>query len=227
MITFTLNTPITDATGASISTFICKVEEYVIRQSFGGLNSTLQLVYYRSIQDALDGFVPIVFPNSVIPSVLTNISAPLTTTQFANVDMGNVYNALLAILEDGDSAGQWQAQWGSWGGLTSYDALNAGVVDMPAVPDAAPTTLVATANGTDTIDLTWSEAATNEFGFTIERSLETGTGFVEIARVKYNVTSFSDTGLQPDTEYFYRVASYNWGGNSAYSLEDSATTAAV
>ncbi len=90
-------------------------------------------------------------------------------------------------------------------------------------PPAAPTDLVATAAGTEQIDLTWNDNADNETGFKVER--KTGTdAFAEIATVGANVVSYSDTGLTASTTYTYRVVAYNGDGNSSYSNEASATT---
>jgi hypothetical protein len=40
---------------------------------------------------------------------------------------------------------------------------------------------------------------------------------VEIAQVGINTTTFSHTGLVPNTRYRYRVRAFNSGGNSGYS----------
>ena len=85
-------------------------------------------------------------------------------------------------------------------------------------PPAAPTNLMATAVSSSHIDLTWQDNANNEKGFEIERDS------VPIDTVGANVTSYSDTGLNPLMTYTYRVRAYNDEGESAYSNEDSATT---
>ena len=91
-------------------------------------------------------------------------------------------------------------------------------------PPAAPSELHATALDTSRIKLTWKDKSTNETGFKIERSTSSTTGFVQIATVGTNVTSFTDTGLARSTTYYYRVRAYNSGGNSAYSNVGSAKT---
>ena len=59
----------------------------------------------------------------------------------------------------------------------------------PALP-AAPTNLVATAVSKSQINLTWTDNATNETGFRIERCKgSTCTNFAQIATVGANVTS--------------------------------------
>jgi hypothetical protein len=97
-------------------------------------------------------------------------------------------------------------------------------------PPAAPTNLVATATSNNQINLTWTDNATtpnNESGFKIERCQGSGcTNFAQIATVGENATSYSNSGLASSTTYRYRVVAYNTGGDSAYSNEASATTAA-
>ena len=89
------------------------------------------------------------------------------------------------------------------------------VPTFPLTP-VAPSNLVATAVSSTQINLSWTDNATDELGFHIERSLD-GTNFSEIATVNPDVTSFNDTGLTPSTTYFYRIFSFNNFGNSAPS----------
>jgi len=85
-------------------------------------------------------------------------------------------------------------------------------------PPAAPTNLTATAVSSSKINLNLTDNANNETGFKIERDS------VQIDTVGANVTSYSDTGLDPSTTYTYRVRAYNDVYDSAYSNEASATT---
>ena len=95
---------------------------------------------------------------------------------------------------------------------------------LPPVP-AAPTNLIATAVSASQINLTWSDASTNEDNFLIEQSLD-GTSFTQIASVGAGVTTFANTNLASSTAYYYRVRASNGGGSSAYSNIASATTLA-
>jgi hypothetical protein len=94
----------------------------------------------------------------------------------------------------------------------------------PAIANA-PTNLTATAVSKSQINLSWTDNATNEDGFQIERCKGlTCTNFTQIATIGANVTSYANTGLTKRTTYRYRVRAYNASGNSAYSNIASATT---
>ena len=68
------------------------------------------------------------------------------------------------------------------------------------------------------INLAWQDNSANEDGFKIERCQGNGcSNFAEIAEVGANVTTYSDTGLEPNTRYGYRVRAFNGVGNSGYS----------
>ncbi|MDX2109275.1 MAG: fibronectin type III domain-containing protein [Verrucomicrobiota bacterium] len=109
--------------------------------------------------------------------------------------------------------------------LRAYrDTANSGYSDTATIKTLSnsptsppsPTTLQALAQSAVTVHLTWVDNATTEDGFLIERKDGSGA-FLEVGRVMYNQTSFTDTKLMPRTTYTYRVAAYNTAGTSTAS----------
>lgn len=99
----------------------------------------------------------------------------------------------------------------------------------PVTPPAAPTALQAQPFSTSRIDLQWTDNATDETGFRIERAPDaagTAGTYAEIATVNANVSTYSDVGRSANTKYWYRVRAYNAGGTSAFTPAASATTPA-
>lgn len=86
------------------------------------------------------------------------------------------------------------------------------------LPVEAPTALTAVAtNGRRTVQLAWTDNSSDETSFLIERSTSATDGFVQIASVGANVTSFSDGLVIKKTTYFYRVRAARGAARSAYS----------
>lgn len=94
---------------------------------------------------------------------------------------------------------------------------------LPATP-SAPSNLSTAATSSSQIDLSWSDNASNETGFKIERKTGAGGAWSQIATTGANATSYSNTGLSASTQYFYRVRANNGAGDSGYSNEANATT---
>jgi len=90
---------------------------------------------------------------------------------------------------------------------------------LNAIAPSAPTNLAAFPD-TFFIGLSWDDNSNNEDGFKIERknNLPDFAGqWVLIDSVGANIHSYTNTGLTPNTDYFYRIYAYNEFGNSAYS----------
>ncbi|MFN0098938.1 MAG: fibronectin type III domain-containing protein [Gemmatimonadaceae bacterium] len=105
------------------------------------------------------------------------------------------------------------------GGSTFTNIVGAST-DVPL----APTALVATAQGQNTVNLTYTDNASNESGFRFERCTgATCTNFVLIDSVGANAATFNDNTVLPGNVYRYRMLAYNIGA-SGYSNADSATT---
>src|SRR2546421_5310662 len=72
--------------------------------------------------------------------------------------------------------------------------------------------------------LTWTDNSLAEDGYRIEQSPVDNLHYSEIAVIGPNQTSYSATGLNEGTKYYYRVRAYNAIATSAYSSEKNATT---
>lgn len=68
----------------------------------------------------------------------------------------------------------------------------------------APSNLVATALSARKVELSWTDNISDETGFLIERSTD-GSTFSELIDVSAGVISYTDTELEPETAYYYRV----------------------
>jgi subtilisin family serine protease len=88
----------------------------------------------------------------------------------------------------------------------------------------APSNLAAAATSSSQINLSWTDNSYNETGFKIERKIGATGTYSQVATVGANVTTYSDTGLNGSTTYYYRVRAYKTAGDSSYSNEASATT---
>ncbi len=93
----------------------------------------------------------------------------------------------------------------------------------PTAP-AAPGNLTAGSVTTQSVQINWTDNATNEQGFKIESRIDSNPSYTEIATLNANTTSYTHNGLTPGTLYHYRVRAYNVTGNSTYSNILSVTT---
>lgn len=89
------------------------------------------------------------------------------------------------------------------------------------------TDLAATAPAYDRIDLTWTDPFHTEYEFFLERSLD-GEIWDALANLPPDTTTYSDTTVASDTQYFYRILGANQiTGDSDFSNEAQTTTPPV
>jgi mono/diheme cytochrome c family protein len=98
-------------------------------------------------------------------------------------------------------------------------------------PPAAPSGLTSSALSASQIILNWTDNSTNETSFRVERAMAaagpfaSGMGpFVALKEVGANVRTFTDSQLQPQTLYYYRVVALVGVTASQPSNQTSATT---
>ncbi|MCX7859880.1 MAG: C25 family cysteine peptidase [Chloroflexus sp.] len=100
------------------------------------------------------------------------------------------------------------------------------VRSLPQLP-AAPTLVSITPLSADSLRLVWSPATTGEqTGYRIEQSSTAAGPFTTAASVLSETTSYTVTGLNADTTYFYRIVALNETGASAPSNTVSGITSA-
>jgi titin len=111
---------------------------------------------------------------------------------------------------------------------SGYSNIASATTQTGATVPAAPTVLGATAVSPSQINLSWTDNANNETGFSVERCTGAAcTNFVAVASLAANATTYQNTGLAPATAYRYQVRAFNGAGNSGSSNIASATTQAT
>jgi hypothetical protein len=101
------------------------------------------------------------------------------------------------------------------GQATMYNNLASNGSVIPSLNGpAAPTLLTATRsapNSTSKIDLAWQDNATNALGYQIYRSSPYSTGPFSVVATIQSATAetYQDTGLTPNTLYYYAVNAYD------------------
>ncbi len=80
----------------------------------------------------------------------------------------------------------------------------------------APDRLSAWTSAPRTVVLNWFDAAANEAGFKVERSVN-GIDFEQVATLGPDATRFVDQDAGNATRYYYRVRAFNGRGNSRYT----------
>jgi hypothetical protein len=105
------------------------------------------------------------------------------------------------------------------------EAVRVATPAEPTAPPAPPAALTALPNGPFQIELRWLDRSDNEYGFEVAK--RTPEGYVRVALVNPNMTSFVIHGRPPQSESTYRVRSFNPRGVSTPTNEAKATTGAL
>lgn len=120
-------------------------------------------------------------------------------------------------------------------GMVAGFAENASAVSqavvwtIPATPSAPATPANASALpvSRQRIDLSWTDASSNETLFELERRVHNGSDWSEWtarATLAAGTTSFIDPGLAENTAYEYRIRTCNTGGCSTFAVTNAART---
>lgn len=161
------------------------------------------------------------------------------TTQFGftNGGAGHVYGAPAPL--DTDNDGMPDA-WETANGLNPnvFDALAVSTTHAPylnievyinGLPNTAPSefiipptnlnftnALTTSVSPSSSLTVNWADNAANETNYVLERSTN-GTNYSVIATLAADTTSYNETGLTPNTQYYYRVKATNATESSVYA----------
>ncbi len=91
--------------------------------------------------------------------------------------------------------------------------------DTTLTAPLAPSALMAAALSRTEVSVSWTDEATNEEGFIIERKLKGDSSWLERASLYVDASAYVDADVLSDTVYYYRARTYNRADTSAYSNE--------
>ncbi len=117
------------------------------------------------------------------------------------------------------------------GGIAMIELQNFGpnqlasvLVENTPAPPLSPGNLTAKAISPTAVELAWTDYSVTEHGFLVERKAGVDGAWEVRVSTNANVTSIVMDGLEPSTQYFFRVRAINDAGYSLYSNEATART---
>ncbi|MEF8917653.1 MAG: fibronectin type III domain-containing protein, partial [Candidatus Bipolaricaulota bacterium] len=177
-------------------------EQVVAPTSPGGL--TAEAISSREIRltwsdnsDNEDGFR--IYRNG---TEIATVGPNVTSYTDSGLEQGKSYNYSVASFNEAGESGLREAR----------------SVRLPYRTPASPGGLSAKVLSPTEVRLTWNDNSDNEKGFRIYRNEN------RIATVGSNVTSYTDSGLEGDTKYTYRVSAYVDGTESSLTGDLEVTT---
>jgi len=140
--------------------------------------------------------------------------------------------ALIASNDDGcenyRSKIEWTANYSGYaylkvkGYLSEYGNYTLAHKQETLIP-YSPSWLTASANSSSSITIAWEDVS-NESGYKIFSSSSPTGAYSQIGTTGTNQNSYTDNGLNPNTQYCYKVKAFNTAGDSDFSPYDCATT---
>ena len=173
------------------------------RNSSGAANPVMNVFYRFDNTDSSDqGSYSLTGTTPIALSTTSFSSLSLFKKTGSSLEMG-------AVLTSGNRG----ARLSRIQGFVTYTSLSA----PTGLSDTASTSVAGT------IDLKWTDNATIEDNYTVERSTD-NLNWSQVATTTANKTFYADSGLANGTLYYHRVRAYDVGGFSGYSNVASTTS---
>lgn len=169
----------------------------------------------------------VIVSNTVPNTGLTQVTATLVGSP-AWLDVivsgtGNMQVLTVSVYPTGLAAGAHQAQVSVSGGGAAQPALFTVTLNVGSTLNA-PGNVSALCPSHGVVDVSWTDNADNETGYTVERQLQGGDWAVA-GTVAADVTTLQETGVAPGI-YEYRVKAVGTSGESGYSATAMVTVTA-
>jgi fibronectin type 3 domain-containing protein len=151
--------------------------------------------------------VSMTYDGASLKVTITDASTGASTSQSYSINIPQTLN---------NSNSAYVGFTGGTGGLTATQNIQTWTI---TTAPAAPSNLVATAASGTEADLTWTNNATNQTGFHIDRATDSAftQNLVTQTAASGTATSFVDSGLTSGGTYYYRIRATNSIGDSANS----------
>ncbi|HSJ13833.1 MAG TPA: fibronectin type III domain-containing protein [Longimicrobiales bacterium] len=148
-------------------------------------------------------------------ALLASVPATTRTYEDNDLDAGTTYS--------------YRVQACNVGGCSGYSGeASATTHDAPPLTPATPGSVAATPVSTSEIRIDWSHDGATVTSFELQRAVQTDpNAFTPIASTGPLARSYLNTGLQPETTYYYRVRACNLTVCSNWSEVASTTTLSV
>ncbi len=202
----------------SIASWSCRGPEVELSAPGVGITST-----YPDNTYATASGTSMASPHAAGAAALVISANPVDQNGDGKVNQTDVRACLQRTALDRGTTGR-DTSYG-FGRLQADLAVSACLSSPDLTSVAAPTNLRATATGRDFVKLAWTDNATNEAYYDVERCTGTGcTNFTLLATLPADWMTYADSGLSRRTTYRYRVRARNGLAASAYSTVVSVTT---
>lgn len=189
-----------------------------------------------NVPAGVDGRVSRIWRASEVNSDIGNVSIQIDLNGEGYPGALTAGNFVLLVDSDADfSTGAVTFSASNYaGGVVEFSGINLSNTEFFTLginePPAAPTNLIAySTSGGTSITLEWTDNATNETGYNVERDTDPGFGAptTVLNGGPANTTTFVDGPLSPDQRFYYRVRPTNGSEDaSSYSSTEFGTNLA-
>ncbi len=127
-------------------------------------------------------------------------------------------------LSSSNDAGDYSLIVKTLDGCPSLQSGTTSVLNNAPININTPGDFVAIPISSTAVQLLWNDLSLNEYGFEIYRTTTPGLDYTFVALTPSDQISFTDTGLDPNTIYFYQLRAVSSSGRSNYFLPEISVT---